>query len=78
MGLVLVFSLFGLVWLPRMLSCVHAQVLEFNHIDCPLAIGYMLAMPTRRAYDTFRRTIRYSSDDYGRCGKTPDGNEHDG
>eukprot|EP00752_Nemacystus_decipiens_P005910 g5342.t1 len=41
------------------------KVLEFNHIDCPLAIGYMLAMPTRRAYETFRRTIRYSSDDYG-------------
>lgn len=44
------------------------KVLEFNHIDCPLAIGYMLAMPTRQAYDTFRRTIRYSSDDYGRWG----------
>lgn len=42
------------------------QVLEFNHIDCPLAIGYMLALPTRQAYDAFRRTIRYSSDDYGR------------
>ncbi|CAN0545352.1 unnamed protein product [Ectocarpus sp. 12 AP-2014] len=40
--------------------------MEFNHIDCPLAIGYMLAMPTRQAYDTFRRIIRYSSDDYGR------------
>ncbi|CAM9561470.1 unnamed protein product, partial [Ectocarpus sp. 8 AP-2014] len=42
------------------------KVMEFNHIDCPLAIGYMLAMPTRQAYDTFRRIIRYSSDDYGR------------
>ncbi|CAM9864468.1 unnamed protein product, partial [Ectocarpus sp. 13 AM-2016] len=42
------------------------KVMEFNHVDCPLAIGYMLAMPTRQAYDTFRRIIRYSSDDYGR------------
>lgn len=50
--------------------CV-SQVLEFNHIDCPLSIGYMLAMPTRQAYDTFRRTIRYSSDDYGRYLCTP-------
>ncbi|CAM9795603.1 unnamed protein product [Ascophyllum nodosum] len=42
------------------------KVLEFNHIDCPLAIGYMLALPMRQAYDAFRRTFRYSSDDYGR------------
>lgn len=49
-----------------MVALFCSQVLEFNHIDCPLAIGYMLALPKRQAYDAFRRTIRYSSDDYGR------------
>lgn len=48
---------------PLLLFC---QVLEFHDIDSPLSIGYMLALPTREAYDAFRRTIRYSSDDYGR------------
>lgn len=43
------------------------QVLEFNHIDCFLAIGYMLALPTRQGYDIFWQTFRYSDDDYGRC-----------
>lgn len=45
-------------------------MLEFNHIDCPLAIGYLLAQPSKQAYDAFRRTIRYSTDDYGRYARS--------
>lgn len=62
-GFCLSFSLVNSMFVHFFFVC---QVLEFNHIDCPLAIGYMLALPTRQAYDAFRRTIRYSSDDYGR------------
>lgn len=42
------------------------QVLHSNDIDCPMAIGYMLALQTTEAYEIYRRTIRLSKDDYGR------------
>lgn len=50
----------------RMVCPLSTQVLHFNDIDCPMAIGYMLALQTAEAYEIFRRTIRLSKDDYGR------------
>lgn len=43
------------------------QVLHVNDLDCPMAIGYMLALDKNEAYEIFKRNIRLSKDDYGRC-----------
>lgn len=43
------------------------QVLHVNDLDCPMAIGYMLALDKSEAYEIFKRNIRLSKDDYGRC-----------
>jgi hypothetical protein len=46
--------------------CTLSQVLLSQHIDAPLGVGYMLALPVKDAFDVFKGVIARVDSDFSR------------